>query len=90
MLVVEKIVNFLFGLHLICFRLVWVGSKHCEEILVLPFLDIVVLGVHAMDESLNCIAFVANDKAKGVSSSTNERVWKAYTLSDLILGESSC
>ena len=70
MLIVEKVMDFLFGLHLIRFRFLWVGSENREQVLVLPFLNIVVLGIHAVNETLDRVPFVANHKSDGVSSET--------------------
>ena len=67
MLVVEKVVQFLFCLHLIGLRFLRIGSENIEQVLVLPFLNVVVLGIHAVNEPLNCVAFVAYHKSDDVS-----------------------
>lgn len=48
---------------LIRLRFLWVRSEDTYEILELPLLDIIIVGVHAMDVSLDGIAFIANDES---------------------------
>ena len=42
-----------------------VPAEDVDEILVAPLLDVVVGGVHAVDEALFCVAFVADEEAVG-------------------------
>lgn len=71
-LIVEKIMNFLFRPHLVRLGVSRMTSEYIDQILVFPLLDVVVLSVHAMDKSLDCVALVADEKAVKVSMRARE------------------
>ena len=54
--------------HLEGFGLFGIRAKDGKQIFELPLLDIIVLGIHPVDEALDGVAFVADDEARSVSN----------------------
>ena len=65
---IEEVLCFLLCFDLICLRLLRVGSKDMNQVLIFPLLDIIITGVHAMNVSLDGIALIANDESGSVRS----------------------
>ena len=59
--------HLLFGLNLKGLRITVVGTENFHEVLEMPWCDVVVSSVHAVDESLNREAAVTDDESLDVS-----------------------
>ena len=83
-LILEKMLCFLLCFDLIRLRLLWVGSKDADEVLILPFLDIIITGVHAVDVSFNGIPLIADEESGFISSSSiqTSQLQLTWLLSD--------
>ena len=68
MLILKEVLCFLLRFDLIGLRLLWVRSEDTNQVLILPLLDIIIAGVHAMDVSLNGITLIANNESGFVST----------------------
>jgi hypothetical protein len=61
--VFEQVVRLLLGLDPEGFDLALLGAKSFWDIVVVPWLNIIIHLVHTMDEALDRVAFVANDES---------------------------
>lgn len=65
---------------LICLRLLGVGSKDVNQVLILPLLNIIIAGVHAMDVSLDGVTLIANDESEMVRFLQLASAARAYMI----------
>lgn len=72
----EQLLDLILGLDLVGPRLSFGRTEYLDEVFVGPSLDVVVVFVPSVDESLNCVAIVANDETVDVSKLDRVRgVW---------------
>ena len=67
-LIIEKVFCFLLCLDLKGLRFLRICAENIDEIFEFPLVDVIIGRIHAMDVSLNGVAFVADDESKVVSS----------------------
>ena len=59
----EQVLGFLFRFDGISLGFVGIGPEDGDEVLVFPGLDVVVGGVHAVDEAFDGVTFVTDDES---------------------------